>query len=81
MLASPTELSCDAAVVVTDDLANRVFRTRLRHLDDLGVGAAELSITVYDDAGNMSEWFGPSHAGEPGVNLIPGGVGAFTVVP
>lgn len=80
-LSTPTERYCDVAQVVTDDLTDRVLRARLRHLGDLGVGEAELSVTIYDDAGNTSEWVGPSHAGEPGVNLIPGGVGAFTVVP
>ncbi len=43
-------------------------------------GAAELDVSVWDRGGLESSWVGPSHAGTPYVDLVPGGRGGFEVV-
>ncbi|GAA2152676.1 hypothetical protein GCM10009844_36230 [Nocardioides koreensis] len=47
---------------------------------DMPLGPAEIEVNVWDRGGLESSWLGPSHAGTPYTDLIPGGRGGFEVV-
>jgi hypothetical protein len=47
---------------------------------DMPLGPAELEVHVWDRGGLESSWLGPSRAGTPYTDPIPGGRGGFEVV-
>jgi hypothetical protein len=80
-MPGPSGPHCNLASLVSGSAQDGMWRARLTDLRYLGEGDGEIYIDIGDDAGNSGLWRGPSAVDIPGALLIPGGVGAFTVVP